>query len=155
DGRRAADVRAALDAARLKTSPARVVVGRSRQVMREARAAIVKSGTSTLEAALLGCPHALVYRVAPSTCAIMRRLLVGVRWIGLPNIVAGETVVPERIQRDFSPERVRDDLVALCADSPEREAQLRGFARVRAALGGPGAAARAAARCAARVRRED
>lgn len=142
---RAADIRAGLAAAKRRPRDARVVSGRSRQVLAEARAAVVKSGTSTLEAALLGCPHALVYRVSGTTYRIMRRLLVGVKHIGLPNIVAGRTVCPELIQDDVSPERIRDELVALAADGPRREAQLSAFAGIREKLGGEGATARAAA----------
>lgn len=154
DEARAAQLRAAISAARARR-PRRleVVAGRSRQAMREAEAGIVKSGTSTLEAALLGLPHSLAYRVAPSTYAVMRRLLTGVRWIGLPNIVAGKTVVPERIQNALSPQSVRDDLVALCTDEAVREAQLAAFGDIRAKLGGRGATARAAAAVAAAIRR--
>ena len=144
DEARAADIREGLARARLRPSDARVVVGRSRQVLAEARAAIVKSGTSTLEAALLGCPHAIVYRVSETTYRIMRRLLVGVRHIGLPNIVAGRTVCDELIQRDCTPERLRDELLALAPDGPRREAQLAAFREIRASLGGGGATERAA-----------
>lgn len=144
DEARAADIREGLSRARLRPSDARVVVGRSRQVLAEARAAIVKSGTSTLEAALLGCPHAIVYRVSETTYRIMRRLLVGVRHIGLPNIVAGRTVCDELIQRDCTPERIRDELLALAPDGPRREAQLAAFREIRSSLGGGGATARAA-----------
>lgn len=152
DDVRAAQLRAAMKAAPRLPRRVEVVAGRSRQTMREAEAGIVKSGTSTLEAALLGMPHSLAYRVAPSTYAVMRRLLTGVKWIGLPNIVAGESVVPERIQGDLSPQSVRDDLVALCTDRARRDAQLAAFARIRQALGGRGATARAAAVCAAAIR---
>ena len=149
DEERAAQLRAAIAAAPRAPRRVHVVVGRSRQTLLEARAAVVKSGTSTLEAALLGCPHALVYRVAGSTYAIMKRLLTGVRWIGLPNIVAGRPVVPELIQGACSPESVRRELLALCAEGPARQNQLRDFADIRNALGGAGATARAAARAAA------
>lgn len=152
DDVRAAQLRAAMKAAPRLPRRVEVVAGRSRQTMREAEAGIVKSGTSTLEAALLGMPHSLAYRVAPSTYAVMRRLLTGVKWIGLPNIVAGESVVPERIQGDLSPQSVRDDLVALCTDRARRDAQLAAFARIRQMLGGRGATARAAAVCAAAIR---
>ncbi len=149
DETRAEQLRAAAMAARSGPRHVHVVTGRSRQALLEARAAIVKSGTSTLEAALLGCPHAIVYKVAGSTYAIMKRLLNGVRWIGLPNIVAGRSVVPELIQGAFTPEAVRRELLALCADGPAREAQLSAFSGIRDALGGNGATARAAARAAA------
>lgn len=153
DETRAADLRAGLARARIRPSDARVVAGRSRQALSEARAAVVKSGTSTLEAALLGCPHAIVYRVSATTYHLMKRLLVGVRHIGLPNIVAGRTVCHELIQGDCSPERIRDELLALVPDGPRREAQLAAFREIRTTLGGEGATARAAGFVAELVRK--
>ena len=144
DEARAADLRAGIAAAEVRPADAKVVVGASRQALSEARAAIVKSGTSTLEAAILGCPHAIVYRVSTSTYHVMKRLLVGVRHIGLPNIVAGRTVCDELIQGDCSPERIRDELLALVPEGPRRASQLAAFSEIRGKLGGEGATARAA-----------
>ena len=141
---RAADVRAAIEAAPRRPRRVAVVEGRSRQVLREAEAAVVKSGTSTLEAALVGCPHLVVYRVNWTTAAIMRHLLTGVRWIGLSNIVPGREVAKELIQEALSPETVRDELFALLADPARRASQLAAFEETRRLLGSEGAAARAA-----------
>ena len=146
---RAADVRAVLARARRRPKRVEVIEGRSRQALREAEAAVVKSGTSTLEAALLGCPHVVVYRVGWTTYAVMRRLLTAVRHIALSNIVPGRTVATELIQGALTPEAVRDELVALLSDPEKRAAQLAAFEETRRLLGGEGATARAAAMLAA------
>lgn len=113
-------------------------------VLQSARAAIVKSGTSTLEAAVLGVPFVVVYRLHPWTFAIARRL-VRVPYVALANLVAGEAVAPEFLQGDAHPRRIADALLPLLASGPERERMLRAWDRVRASLGPPGAAQRVAA----------
>ena len=142
---RAADVRAAVAAARRRPDRVEVVEGRSRQILHEAEAAVVKSGTSTLEAAIVGCPQVVVYRVGWTTYRIMRHLLTGVRWIGLVNIVPGRSVAKELIQYGLTPEAVADELVALLSDPARRAEQLAAYEETRRLLGGEGAAARAAA----------
>jgi lipid-A-disaccharide synthase len=122
-----------------------VVEGRSRQVLHEAEAAVVKSGTSTLEASLVGCPQVIVYRVSWTTYQIMKRLLTGVKWIGLANIVPGKSVAKELIQYGLTPEAVADELAALLGDPARRAAMLADYAETRRLLGGEGATARAAA----------
>jgi lipid-A-disaccharide synthase len=112
-------------------------------LLAHARAALVKSGTATLEAALAGAPMTVVYRTSPLTWAVARRL-VRVPHVALPNLVAGERVVPERIQSDATPERLADDLCRLLDEGSARDAQLAGYARVREALGAPGATERVA-----------
>ena len=141
---RAADVRAAIAETTRRPRRVEVVEGRSRRVLREAEAAVVKSGTSTLEAALVGCPHLVVYRVSWLSYAILRRLITGVRWIGLSNIVPGKDVAKELIQGALTPQAVRDELVALLADPARRAAQLADFEATRRLLGGEGAIERAA-----------
>ena len=87
-------------------SSLRVTHGGARAVLRDADAAIVASGTATLEAALIGCPTVLVYRVSWLFAAIMRRLIKGVRHLGLANIIAEKAGVtcpmPELLQEDFT-----------------------------------------------------
>lgn len=107
-----------------------------------ATAALVKSGTSTLEAALAGLPFAVAYVTHPLTHLLARRL-VRVPHIALANLVAGRRVVPEFIQGEAGPGALADALEPLLDESsPERRAVLRGLADVRSALGAPGAAAR-------------
>jgi lipid-A-disaccharide synthase len=113
-------------------------------VWRAADAALSKSGTSTLEAAVAGCPLVVAYRTGALNYAIARRV-VRIPRIGLVNVVAGREVAPEFIQHELRPERVADALEPLLArESAERETMLAGLAEVRSRLGEPGAAARVA-----------
>ena len=117
----------------------------SRALLVHARAALVKSGTTTLEAALAGTPMAIAYRTHPVTYWLAKRL-VRVDHIGLANLVAGERVAPEFIQGEATPAALTDAIVPLVEqDGPERRAALEGLARVRAALGPAGAGSGGAA----------
>lgn len=105
-----------------------------------ADAAIVASGTATLETALLGCPMVIVYRMSPLTYWLARRL-VQVDWIGMPNIILRRPVFPELIQAAATPAAMAAAVRSLL----ERRAELAGALRaLRASLGDPGAAERAA-----------
>lgn len=115
----------------------------TRALLESSRVALVKSGTSTLEAALAGVPFVCAYRTSPITWALARRL-VRVPHIALANLVVDERVVPELLQDEVDAERLADVLAGLMDDGPAREAQIDGLARVRAALGRPGAARRTA-----------
>lgn len=114
-----------------------------RALLRHARAALVKSGTTTLEAALIGVPFVVAYRTHPLTFAIARRV-VRVEHVALSNLVAGERVVPEFLQNDVTGPTLAAALEPLLTESVERERMLEGLSRVRAALGRGGAAARVA-----------
>jgi lipid-A-disaccharide synthase len=121
-----------------------VVAGRPRECFTAADAAVCKSGTSTLEAAVAGTPLVVAYRMQPLSYLIARRL-VRVPWIGMVNLVAGRQVAPEFIQGAATPAALaRAVLPLLDPSSPERRAQLEGLLDVRRRLGDPGAAARAA-----------
>ncbi len=125
--------------------PYPLVRSASFDVLRAADVALCKSGTTTLEAAVAGCPCAIVYRTSAISYAIARRL-VRIPHIGLLNIVAGREVAPEFVQDAFRPAPVADALAPLFDPaSPERLAMERGLADVRARLGEPGASARVAA----------
>jgi lipid-A-disaccharide synthase len=106
--------------------------------------AIVSSGTATVEAALIGVPMVVVYRVAPSTAWIVRHL-VHTRFFAMVNLLAEKEVVPELIQDSFTPERVTQETERLLQSVEAREAMRREFALVREKLGPPGAIDRAAA----------
>ena len=105
----------------------------------QSEAALVASGTATLELAVLGVPMVVAYRVHASTYAVGKALVRGIDHIALPNILAGAEVVPEHIQQ-LDPAALARDLLAVAGDPelPERLAQ------VRALLGEPGASMRAA-----------
>lgn len=102
-------------------------------LLHHARGALVKSGTSTLQAALAGAPLVVTYRMHPVTFFMARRL-VRVPHVGLVNLVAGERIAPELLQDDATPERLADALVPLLREGDARQAALQGLSRVRAAL---------------------
>ena len=113
-------------------------------LLTHARAAIVKSGTSTLEAALAGTPFVVAYRTHPWTYWLARRL-VRVDHVALANLVAGSRVVPEILQREVTAEALANAAAPMLEAGEERSRILGGLARVRERLGGPGAAERVAA----------
>jgi lipid-A-disaccharide synthase len=121
----------------------RLVDGRTAEVVGASDAAIVKSGTSTLEAALMLRPMIVVYRVSWLTY-VVGKLLVKIAWFSLVNLLAGRAVVPELLQREASAERMAAELEALLVDRAVREVQLAGLREVRGLLGEPGAPLRVA-----------
>jgi lipid-A-disaccharide synthase len=123
--------------------PLKIIPGQAYQALGAAHAAVVASGTATVEAALAGTPTVIVYRVSPLTFALARRL-VRVEHVGMANLLAGERVFPELIQDDFTPERLAHEIVSLIRDPGRLMAVRRGLAEVIRRLGGPGASRRAA-----------
>lgn len=115
-----------------------------RALLHFADTALVKSGTSTLEAALAWTPFVVAYRTNPVSYALARRL-VSVPHIALPNLVADERIVPEHVQQEATPEALAAAIVPLLGDTPERARQIAGFARVRERLGSAGVGERVAA----------
>jgi lipid-A-disaccharide synthase len=108
-----------------------------------ADAAVVASGTATLETALLGVPMVIVYRMHPLTFALARRLS-DLPHVGMPNLIAGRRIVPELLQDECRGDRIAAALRALLTDPPRAEAIRRDLQAVRARLGEPGAIGRAA-----------
>lgn len=120
--------------------PVAVIEDDTYNVVHAADAALVASGTATLETALLGTPMVIMYRVSPLTFAVAR-LLVRVDHIGMPNIILGQRVFPELLQGAVT----GDKLVAAVADvTARREEMVAALATLRGQLGKPGAAQRAA-----------
>jgi lipid-A-disaccharide synthase len=105
--------------------------------------AIVASGTATVEAALLGTPMVVVYRVAPLTAFILRRI-VHTPFFSMVNLIAGRQVVRELMQDDFTPAAVANEVRRLLENAAAREEMKASLARVRASLGPGGAIERAA-----------
>ena len=129
--------------AALAGPPVVVVEGQTDHVLADADVAIVASGTVTVQAALHECPMVVVYRLSPTTYRLGRPF-VRVDTFAMANLVAGRRVVPELIQDDFTPKAVADHAVGLIRD-PQRRDEMRADLRaVKAALGPPGASARAA-----------
>jgi lipid-A-disaccharide synthase len=128
-----------------KRCPFPIVGAASLPILRAADAAMCKSGTTTLEASVAGCPHVVAYRTHPLTYFAARHV-VKIRNIGLVNIVAGREVAPEFVQNDLRPAAVARALKPLLdGDSPERQRMLVELNGVRQMLGEPGAARRVAA----------
>jgi lipid-A-disaccharide synthase len=115
----------------------------SHSLMQRAIAGAVASGTATLEAAFFGMPLVIVYKVAWLTWIVGRRL-VRVEFLGMPNILAGQRIVPELLQKGASPAAVGRALLDLIRSPAARLEQQRRLAEVIARLGEPGAAGRAA-----------
>ncbi|MBA3968529.1 MAG: lipid-A-disaccharide synthase [Gemmatimonadetes bacterium] len=111
-------------------------------LLHHADVALVKSGTTTLEATLAGIPFVVAYRVNPLSYYIARRL-VRVPFITLTNLIAEREIVPELVQDKATPDALAAALLPLLnRDSPDRQAMVRNLAEVRAQLGQPGAAER-------------
>ena len=125
--------------------PFPIVGGSSLAILRGADAAMCKSGTTTLEASVAGCPHVVAYRTHPLTYFAARRL-VNIPNIGLVNVVAGRQVAREFIQDALKPADVAAALEPLLDHgSSQRAEMLANLDAVRHTLGQPGAARRVAA----------
>ncbi|HSZ15672.1 MAG TPA: lipid-A-disaccharide synthase [Terracidiphilus sp.] len=110
----------------------------ARSALFHARASVVASGTATVEAALIGNPFVVVYRVSPLTYAIAKRV-VTVPHVAMANLIAGKRIVPELIQNDFTAENIVQHLEPLLPDGPQRQSMMQELERVRALLSpGPG-----------------
>jgi len=109
------------------------LVDEARAALFHARASVVASGTATVEAALIGNPFVVVYRVSPVTYAIAKRV-VKVPHVAMANLIAGKRVVPELIQNDFTAANIVQHLKPLLPDGPARESMRIELRSVRAAL---------------------
>lgn len=105
----------------------------SRSTLRHSRAAVVASGTATVEAALAGTPFVVVYRVAPLTW-LAGRWLVKLDTFAMPNLIAGKKIVTELIQHNFTAENVLRELRAIIPEGEARQRVISGLARVRESL---------------------
>jgi lipid-A-disaccharide synthase len=123
--------------------PLAIVDGRVYDVLRASDAAMVTSGTATLETGLMAVPMVIVYRASRFTYWI-GSLLVSVRNFGLVNIVAGRAVVPELLQDEATPERIAEELGTILADPEKHRRITEELVRVRTVLGEGGASRRAA-----------
>lgn len=113
------------------------------EVLADCDFAWVASGTAALEAALVGTPMVVAYRMNPLTLLVARRL-VKLRHFSLPNILFGEEIVPELLQGEATAERLAAHCVRYIEDTSARMAMRQAFAKLRRSLGAPGAAKRAA-----------
>ena len=120
-----------------------IVTGDARAVMGRVNVGMVASGTATLEAALSELPFALIYRVAWLTY-LAARLVVKVKYLGMPNVLANREIVPEFIQHKAQPRAIAEAVARLLTDKTERERMLTDFACVAQKLGRGEASVKAA-----------
>ena len=122
-----------------------VVRDQTLRLLQHSTAALVTSGTATLETALLRVPQVVCYYIkAGRLVSLARRLFLKVPFISLVNLVAGEEIVPELVAEQMTPQNVRRHLAAILPGGNAREAQLRGYERMATLLGEAGAPQRAA-----------
>jgi lipid-A-disaccharide synthase len=114
------------------------------------RAAIIASGTATVEAAIIGTPFVVAYRVSPLTW-LLGRPLVKLKHFAMPNLIAGREILPEFIQGDFAAQRIVPIVRKLIAASPERARTIADLTQVRQQLQPQRAGTSAAERAAAEV----
>ncbi len=120
-----------------------VTLKSAHSLMQRATTGMVASGTATLEAAYFGLPFVLLYKAAWLTFLIGRRL-VKVKWLGMPNILAGREIVREFLQEDARPEPISAEVGRLLDDARARATFQEDLRTVIAKLGSPGASGRAA-----------
>jgi lipid-A-disaccharide synthase len=109
------------------------LVDDARAVLHHARASVVASGTATLEAALIGNPFVVVYRVSALTFAMAKRL-VKVDHVAMANLIAGKRVVPELIQDDFNATNIVQQIEPLLEESSARQTMISELARIHGLL---------------------
>ena len=132
---------------RLKSNPLdiKIVEGKSYDVMNCCDFLIIASGSATLEAALLGCPMVMIYKLNWITYWLAR-VLVKIKLYGLVNIVAGEEVATELIQSEATVKNITKEVVRIMSNSEERENLRSRLLQVRKSLGDPGVLDRVAVR---------
>jgi lipid-A-disaccharide synthase len=123
--------------------PVRIIDGKVYDVLRASDAAIVTSGTATLETGLMAVPMVIVYRISWLSYLI-GRMIIHVKDIGLVNIVAGRTIVPELIQDDVTPEKIAGAIGTLLDERDKHQQVENDLKQVRVLLGEGGASIRAA-----------
>jgi lipid-A-disaccharide synthase len=120
-----------------------LVVGQAPQTMQRSAVGIVASGTATLEAAFFRMPFVLIYKVAALTYAA-GKMLIQVKHLGMPNVLADREIVPEFIQEKAQPHLIAREVCRLLEDSARRQQMLADFDEVIAKLGQGGASQMAA-----------
>ncbi|HEY1039524.1 MAG TPA: lipid-A-disaccharide synthase [Bacteroidia bacterium] len=121
----------------------RIVSGKTYQLLHHSKAGIIKSGTSTLEAALFNLPQVCCYAGNAATIWIARRL-AKVKYISLPNLIMDKPVVKELIQQDLNEELLKQELQLLVTEGNYRNEMLENYKKLKQVLGGSGASERIA-----------
>jgi len=113
--------------------PLTLLFGHSHEALAAADLALVASGTATLETALFKTPMVIAYRQSPISWAIMRRMMY-LPYVGLPNILAGEKLVPELLQDQATPANLAGALLTLLRDTAAQKRQVARFHEIHAEL---------------------
>ncbi|MBO4232061.1 MAG: lipid-A-disaccharide synthase [Bacteroidales bacterium] len=121
-----------------------IVVDETYPLLLNARAALVTSGTATLETALLKVPEVVCYKGNPFSYLIARFLIKGIKYISLVNLIADDLVVKELIQNELNKKNITNELSRLLKDGEPRETMLRQYTDLKEKLGGSGASDKAA-----------
>ena len=124
-------------------APIHIVEGQTHAALRAADAAVITSGTATLEAAILGTPQVMVYKLSSVSYGIAKRL-VRIRHVALPNIVAGKEIVKELLQDAVTPQAIADAVRPLFHDAEAVRRMRQDYADVCAGWAVRGAVERAA-----------
>lgn len=123
----------------------RILTGCTYRILQHSAAALVTSGTATLETALFRVPQVVCYYTAcGKLVSQLRKLFLKVPFVSLVNLITGDEVVPELVADQMNPERLRRELQGILPGGAQREAQLAGYQRMLSRLGEPGAPDRAA-----------
>jgi len=123
----------------------RVVFGQTYRLLQQSKAALVTSGTATLETALLRVPQAVCYKTVPKhLTSFIFKYLFSCKYISLVNLIADKTVVKELYGKDFSVNHIRSELNLLLHDKDYKEEMEANYSQVIEALGGTGASQKAA-----------
>ena len=113
-----------------------IVYDQTYPLLMNAHAALVTSGTATLETALFDVPQVVCYATPlPRFISVLRRILLKVKYVSLVNLIADREVVKELVAADYSEENVRREIDAIIADGPQRNAMKEGYAEVWRRLG--------------------
>lgn len=122
-----------------------IVFGETFKLLSHSRAAVVTSGTATLETALFDVPQVVCYKTPiPKVIAFLRRHLLKVKYISLVNLIANREVVRELVADTFCEDNIKKELSTIVADGKDRSTMLHGYAEVRSILGDEKAADNAA-----------
>ena len=128
---------------RQEAVPVRVVPNEIYDVIGVSDIVVVASGTATLETALLGTPMVIIYKVSPLSYYVGTKV-INVTHIGLANLIAGKTIVPELIQDDANPDRIAAEVIGILADESRMQRIKEELNQIREKLGSPGASEKAA-----------
>jgi lipid-A-disaccharide synthase len=133
----------------LKLDQVHIVYGKTYELLQQSKAAIVNSGTATLETALVGTPQVVVYHVGFGRLAFLfKDFVIKVKFFSLVNLIAEKEVVKELVAHFFTVDNVANELNNLLNNHDYRENMLKEYSEIKSSLGEPGAAARAAKRIA-------